>query len=328
MSKISSSESYGVMNGVKRVASVAILALAGVGAYNIFQKFNSGNNFNSGISSIPNAEVSIQPNTIVTTSTPLECTSSTSQNIYISSNMQSLMGLGGFAINQTYPVNYLDCSPNSSVITDVTKTSTGIIKSVSVNLPPQAPYNTGIDFNNGPVICGDIPQGASAQEIKKITNNYYNAIRVNGEANCTFGQETTGLGSTAAAAALMNFSVAQIAVDSAILTPLNQKQENILNADEEAALLGNLKNEFPKNIPVTINKSAPIKPTAEVLNSLVTNAKTLKGSIKKLGWFILKGRYYLSITSDYGGAKATVEMPKGAKLNVGELNREAVKLGV
>lgn len=316
MSGESQGSHHNVIDTIKKGAAVGCLALAGYGAVGLLEheldirvpgisiKLPDRSN------TPPIAQAAVNSQTYQAFTTDIRCADEISVDVGVTDHSR-FAWISGYEENHIYPVRFLECGTDGYQVSGVKKSlADGKVISVTVAETNYSPTNAGVDFNDGAVLCMNLPATATLQQIKQAQETYDRERANNKTLNCDFGQNTTGAGivtpEVVAADTVASYTLAQ---DAAALSPVpNPLQQKVINTVTKQTK-AQLSNDYP-GAKIMVKPPKLESPINQIEADWIENGEDITYSLSSYKLVNPpNGDSEMEVTSVYNGAKGTIILP-------------------
>ncbi len=265
----------------------------------------------------------VLPNSTVVTKEQLtSCTDEVSVDVGVLSHDRYL-AVSGYKADHMYPVKYSVCGQDGLTL-DVQKhyNTASNIDAVTVSVPNYKPLNAGIDFNNGQVLCMDLPSTSSVGDIHSQSDSYNSKKQKNQTIKCNWGQDTTGLGfDTPNDAASNTIGSLQFAQNAGVLSPLPKYAEDRILSDIKQQTLADMHAEYP-NAEVKVILPRFKSQLDQIENNWESQSEGIMNGVKAINFSSEDGSTVINMTSRYDGINGSVKLPVDlSKKDLAKLNQ-------
>jgi hypothetical protein len=312
-----------VVHGIKNITLVGCLALAAYGAYHMYENGLSIGGINlSQANGKAHASGAVIENTYKESKDVIQCSNQITVDVGVNVHSR-YMWISGESVNHVYPVRYLMCGKNgfSANLNETIGPKGKIEKIVATDLN-YAPTSVGVDFNNGAVLCENLPANSSLKSINQAAYNYRKAKHDHQNVSCNFGAHTTGLGIDTSAQANNDIFVAmQFAQDAGSINPLPENIQNKVDQTIRQVSYNQLHQQYPQaKIEVVLPK--PQSPVQAIENNWQANATNIKAGLQSYDVVNKSGHTYFDFKSVYNSAVGQILLPMNLdKQEVHSLNQ-------
>lgn len=299
-----------VVHGIKNITLVGCLVFAAYGAYQIYE-----NGLTIGGLTLPkangkaHASGAVIKKTYQETKDVIQCSNQITVDVGVNVHSR-YMWISGESVNHVYPVRYLMCGKNGfSADLKETIGPKGKVENIVASDLNYAPTSVGVDFNNGAVLCENLPANSSFNSINQAAINYRKARRNHQNVSCDFGAHTTGLGIDTSAQANNDIFVAmQFAQDAGSINPLPEKIQTEVNQTISQVSYNQLHQQYPQaKIKVVLPK--PESPVQAIENNWKANATNIKAGLQSYDIVNQSGQTYFDFESIYNDAVGQILLP-------------------
>jgi hypothetical protein len=300
-----------VRYAVKGSAVAAVGALAVIGVKDILNnQFGIHLNLPGLESQPPVISGQVLPNSTVVTHEQLtSCTDEVSVDVGVLSH-DKYLAVSGYKADHMYPVKYAECGQDGLTL-NVQKhyNASSMVDAVTVSVPHYKPINAGIDFNDGQVLCMDLPSTSSVGDVHAKSQSYNSMKKKNQTIHCNWGQNTTGLGfDTPNDAASNTIGSLQFAQNAAVLSPLPKYAEEQILSDVRQKTMTDIQAEYP-NAKVKVILPRFKSQLEQIENNWESQSSDIMNGIKSISFSSDSGSTVINMNSRYDGINGSVKLP-------------------